>query len=1097
MTEPTIREQSYQYFLQEAPELLQVLEQELLSLREDYSINKVHTLMRTTHTMKGAAASVGLETIKTVAHSLEDIFKALFNPDLSIDPEVEALLFEGYECLSIAIAAELTGIQSNDAEILDRTAAIFAQLQDKLGDCFGQESQIPSSIELGFDVTQSIFEVGVAQRLDEIATAIASGDSAAIATLLRTQAEVFQGLAESLGLPGFEAIAQATIAALDAHPEQVVTIGQIALADFQAGQAAVLDGDRTQGGQPSLALQELADLSASSTQLTQEQGERENSSTQDELSWVTTAANTEFSLSDLLNPQIHLNELPKEESANPLLEMIWGGETVLDTQTSAQPDLEPADFISATRVEHKKLSPTDNTAYASSQQTSAAAPTNLSDDEPEDTVKRLLSQHLETEIPAASPQKEQVSQSRTVRINVEHLEHLNTSMGELLTNQNRQSLQNEQLQTGVRSLLARLKQHQQLLSQLQDWSDRLFVDAEQRQILEWGMAKTRSNPYYSIQNPTPPYASSRGGAKVQNRFDSLELDRYSEAQILVQSILEDAVKLAEATEAIDLFATQSNQTLEKQRRLLTNTRDVLIEARMLPLGDIFGRFASVLQQLKALHNKSVVLELRGTEVLVDKVVAQKLYGPLLHLVRNAFDHGIESLPVRQQRGKPGQGQIEICAYYGGKSLVIEVRDDGEGLDFERIRQRAVECQLIDAVRAKSLNEAQLTNLLFEPGFSTASGINDLSGRGIGLDMVRAQLDELKGSIAVYSEPQRGTTFVLQIPLSLTIAKLLLCQAGNQTYALLADAIEQILIPQPDQIRSWEDGQVLRWGTGDLERLIPVRRLSQVLDYCSPVSKPLVSQSRHPFIPDEQPMPIILIRSQDTFIGLEVDQLLGEQELVIRPLGAMIVPPRYVYGGSILADGQLTLVLDGAALMQYAFDQQIARSTTRNFASSTSHSLSAGREQQQLSPQTRAALPASPILDSRARSDTQVLLVDDSITVRQSLALTLQKAGYQVLQAKDGYEAIAQLQHHTDIQLVICDIEMPRMNGFEFLKYRQQDPALVDTPVVILTSRSASKHRLIASELGATDYITKPFLEDRLLKTVTQVIETKSVNSTSA
>ncbi|HAJ61065.1 MAG TPA: hybrid sensor histidine kinase/response regulator, partial [Cyanobacteria bacterium UBA8543] len=701
-------EQSYHYFLQEAPELLQVLEQELLSLREDYSINKVHTLMRTTHTLKGAAASVGLETIKTVAHSLEDIFKALFNPELSIDPEVEALLFEGYECLSLPIAAELTGIQANDAEILDRTAAVFAQLQNKLGNCFGQESQLPSSVELGFDVTQSIFEVGVTQRLDEIACAIATANPTAIATVLRTQAEVFQGLAESLALPGFGAIAYMTISALDARPDQVISIAQMALADFQAGQAAVLEGDRTHGGEPSLALQEIAGPIVDSTELIQAEGE--NSLTQDELNWVTPAANSELGLSELQECETSLNELPQEESVNPLLEMIWGGETLLDTETSTQPDLESANFISTTRTEQEELNLTDNAAYASSQQTSAA-PASLSDDEPEDIVKIPLYQNQRTDNPQNSiPQKDQVSPSRTVRINVEHLEHLNSSMGELLTNQNRQSLENEQLKTAVRSLLARLKQHQQLLGQLQDWSDHLFVDAEQRQILEWSMGQTRSNSYYLSQNSTFSHTSlSRGGTKVQNRFDSLELDRYSEAQILVQSILEDAVKLAEATEEIDLFATQSNQTLEKQRRLLTSTRDVLLEARMLPLGDIFGRFHSVLQQLKALHNKSVVLEFRGTEVLVDKVVAQKLYGPLLHLVRNAFDHGIESFAVRQQWGKPQKGQIEISAYYRGKSLVIEVRDDGQGLDFERIRQRAVECQLVDASQAMSLNEGQLTN----------------------------------------------------------------------------------------------------------------------------------------------------------------------------------------------------------------------------------------------------------------------------------------------------------------------------------------------------------------------------------------------------
>ena len=256
--DPTIRDQSLVYFLQEAPELLQVLEQELLSLREDYSITKVHTLMRTTHTLKGATASMGLESITTVAHSLEDIFKNLYKPDIVIDPEVEALLFEGYECLRTPLIAEFSGSHFNNSEIFDRAAVIFSQLQEKLGDCFDQEAYIPTSAELGFDVTQSIFEVGVTQRLEELACVIATGEPQAVASTLQAQAEVFLGLAESLHLPGFGAIASATIAALNNHPDDSVSIAQAALADFQQGQSAVLAGDRSSGGEISLALQQLA-----------------------------------------------------------------------------------------------------------------------------------------------------------------------------------------------------------------------------------------------------------------------------------------------------------------------------------------------------------------------------------------------------------------------------------------------------------------------------------------------------------------------------------------------------------------------------------------------------------------------------------------------------------------------------------------------------------------------------------------------------------------------------------------------------------------------------------------------------------------------
>ena len=350
------------------------------------------------------------------------------------------------------------------------------------------------------------------------------------------------------------------------------------------------------------------------------------------------------------------------------------------------------------------------------------------------------------------------------------------------------------------------------------------------------------------------------------------------------------------------------------------------------------------------------------------MVAEKLFDPLLHLIRNGFHHGIESPTVRQQWGKSEKGEIEICAYHQDRYLIVEVRDDGQGLDFDKIRASAVERQIFSQEHVSSLDELQLTNLLFEPGFSTTSQVNDLSGRGIGLDVVRTQLQALGGSISVYSERYQGTTFTLQIPLNLTIAKLLLCQAGDRTYALFTNEIEQILIPQADQIRAWEGGKVFRWRKGADEKLIPIYQLSKILNYFW-LPNPILSQL--PQHSGEQPiMPVILIHSQDRLIGLEIDQLIGEQELTIRPLGQMIVPPSYIYGGSILADGRLTLVLNVVALMQYVEEQQSDRShdltrlpptsSVEGFTKvSPTPSRFSSNQQQQLPIQTRAFLIPSP------------------------------------------------------------------------------------------------------------------------------------------
>lgn len=1007
MTHPNTYEQSYRYFLQEAEELLQVIEQELLNLREGYSLNKVYTLMRATHTLKGAAASIGLETITTVAHSLEDIFRAICKPNLLIDSEVEAILFEGYECLYLSLSAKFTDTPINDVEILHRITAIHSQLQEKLGSSVAQEGYLPSSQELGFDFAQSIFEIGVARRLEQLATAIESVPPKQVAQVLQTQAEVFLGLGESLNLSGFQAIAQAVLAALNNHPEEAVTIARIALENFQQATEAVLDGDRAQGGQPSLALQQLSERQTSAVKVMNSPHEEPpfNSSTSDR--------NNTFSSSSPppLAPNLHQVGFPNSSSPTP------------------------------------------------------------------------------------SPS------SDTVRVKVEHLEQLNYLIGELLTNQNRLSLQNQQLETAVRVLTTRLQKQEQQLNQLQDRTGDFELDLnlnnlefwetkEQSQNLESQIFNSDIHKYTQIEQTRDIWSYPRQIAVQNSKLTSLQPPTNQELQSYVQSLLENTVQLTEATEAIEMFVRQSHETLEKQRRLLTNTSDALMEARMLPLGHLFERFHRILEKLEFIHKKQVYLELQGNETLVDKAVVEKLYDPLLHLVRNAFDHGIESPKARQMLSKSEKGLIEISAYYEGRYLVVEVRDDGQGLDFEKIRTKAVESQLLSLEQARRLNNGQLTDLIFEPGFSTAAEVNDLSGRGIGLDIVRSHLQALQGSVVVSSEAHQGTMFRLQIPLSLTITKLLLCQAGNKIYALFSDTVEEILIPRTDQIRCWESGKILRWDKDGAETLIPIYQLATALNYCSSVTPSLSFQPKRSFVEKEHKMmPIILINCQDKLLGLEVDQLLGDQELVIRPLGGMIVPPHYVYGSSILADGRLALVLEATALMEFLCEQQSHDSTDDHFVTSASLITTSKLQQPQLLSQIRTTLPKLPYSNFR-EPDNTILLVDDSITVRHTLSLTLQKAGYQVIQVQDGYEAIEQLRCRTDIHLVFCDIEMPRMNGFEFLKNRQQDPDLAEIPVVMLTSKSSEEHRSLAMKLGANAYITKPYLEYMLLAAVTDLLNKK-------
>jgi two-component system, chemotaxis family, sensor histidine kinase and response regulator PixL len=998
--DPTIRDQTYAYFLMEAPELLENIEHDLLSLKEDRSTNKVHNLMRLTHTLKGAAASVGLETIKTVAHSLEDVFKSLYNPAVVIDPELESLLFQGYECLRLPLSAELTSTPVNESEILNRAASVFAQLQGKLGDFFDQQAQIPSSAELGFDIVQSIFETGVQKRLVNLQGLIDRGsDRTTIAADLQAEATVFVGLAESLGLPGFGAIAQTTLNALSSHPDQALTIAQLALQDFQQAQVDVLAGDRDRGGSPSQPLLQLAGSPLNSVPLVLDLPEPDLELGFDQL--LGNLDSDPFMASPASDPaSFNLEEMPDLSDLPELSldELLSGVSLEVDP-----PALSPA--VPTPALPSVLFPPIAPELAASVPAFGLAVPEGIA--------------------PVPQPKKPKKSQgpAPAVRIDLETLQDLNYLSGELLTYQNRQTDTSQQLQAVVQKLQQQLQQHQRILSQIQDLSDRMFVRSQRQQV-------------------ALPSAWSR--------FDTLEMDPYSEFHVLLQSALEDTVKLEETREEIALFTQQSSQVLEKQQRLLTETRADLVQVGMVPIGELFNRFPRMLQQLELALVKPAQMQLLGSEMMVDRAIAEKLYDPILHLVRNGFDHGLEFPELRRQQGKPEVGKIRLQAYQQERATVISVSDDGKGLDLAKIRQRAVEMGLVSPDQGDRLLESELLDYIFEPGFSTATEVSELSGRGIGLDVVKTQLQSLDGSIKIQSLPQQGTTFLLEIPRRLNIARVLVCQAAAQNYAFLLDAVEQIVSPQPDQIQDWRGQRVFHWRQDGSERPVPIRKLSDLMPYSNPLSVGLGSTDSR----------LLILRCQAEFWALEVDQVIGEQELVIRPVGAMIAPPSFVQGCCILADGGLTLMIDGRTLLE----------------------------------QVTAAAPTSPVSQpplELAIAAPQILVVDDSITLRQNLALVLQNAGYQPIQARDGAEAIAHLQQYVDIQLVICDVEMPGMNGFEFLSQRSQSPQLANVPVVMLTSRSSDKHRQIALELGANRYLTKPYLDQELLKTVASLLQPSS------
>ena len=1093
ITDPSIRDQAYQYFLEEAPELLETIEQELFAINDgdiepsDRPL-RVNKLMRATHTLKGGAANVGLETIKTVAHSMEDVFKALYNPELEIDRQTKKLLYASYDCLRIPLTAEFSKAPIDREEILNRAAGIFAELTEIFGDYLSDQDAFPTSEELGLDVVQSFFESVVPERIQELEVARSEGDSETMREVLQSQAEIFLGLSESLNLSGLGDIAQTILTALEVNPDLVAEITQAAIANLQQAQQQVIDGDRERGGEPSAELQQFTGEVDSTLAIpaSEEDGEfwSVNRTDADEEE-TSTNLDPESSEDSMFTEPIAAIE-PEETAEDIFGDASLEGEFTNATANSDEEET-AEDIFGDAGLEGEF---TEDTPSESAEEESGLTSEIWGDEAAVESVEEPVSdqsepiQELEPSLvptPAKPAKQKAVPQeistrdvrksrfgsakkaakgdrpNKTVRVNLESLEKLNDLVGELLINQNKNILKDEQIGQFVQQLLDKISYSEQIVSELIEVVDRVYLSPQQQQLLEElpirlnSITQTQHKDYKSVLASTVESPE----AKVNQLLSLAGSSNF---------------ELASIAEKIKNHNKQTRRDTQKQQRMLLNMRDELIETRMSPIGRLFDRFPRLLKQLSVTHDKNAELNITGSHILIDKTIEEKLYDPLLHLVRNSFDHGLENPEERARTDKPEVGTIFLRAYYQGSLTVIEVGDDGKGINIEKIKQTGIEKGLISAQQAAVTSPSQLLELLFEPGFSTADKLSDLSGRGVGMDVVRSQIEEMNGTISIESTPGKGTTFSLQIPLTLTIAKLMLTQAAGMTYALLIDAIERIILPTSKEVQIFEGQKILHWPTQDDVEMVPVRQLSSMIEY--PRTIPQLEESE-----SSLNNPILLLRRQNGFIGLEVDRVLGEQELVIRPMGSAIIPPRYVYGCSVLKDSSFTLVIDGAALLKDSQYRSNAMSQQAFLGGTSIQALPSGGGMQQLPP----------------ASDTMpqtVLVIDDSNSLRRTIAMSLEKVCQEVLQADNGINALTELKKSGAVEFIVCDLEMPLMNGFQFLKAAKNNPEYKDVPVIILTSRDSDKHRQLATELGASAYLVKPCPEQELIGTITKVMQSQ-------
>jgi chemosensory pili system protein ChpA (sensor histidine kinase/response regulator) len=673
----------------------------------------------------------------------------------------------------------------------------------------------------------------------------------------------------------------------------------------------------------------------------------------------------------------------------------------------------------------------DPTLLAGTRQRFQAALTELKRLEQGDVIDRAVSGPAASIIePAAEEAQSKTADGKSaedrevIRVSRDRLERLLNLVGELVIGRGR--------------LEQRLRVLEQLSQQVLACKARL-VDSVQSFEEKHTFTFQQSAP----SHPGEPNAPAFPGL---SDFGSLELDKYDDFNILARRISEVTADISESMSQLSGSIRRSHDDMSQLQQLTLGMRDEIARARMVPVGTPFTRFRRAIREIARASNKDVALVTSGEHTEVDTGVVERLVDPLIHLVRNAVYHGIESAADRIAKGKPAVGTVYLHAAHRGNSVIIEVEDDGAGLDLAKIRAKAVKLGLVRADQAQALSEAEALKFIFAPGFSTADKVGDQAGRGVGLDVVKRVIEGMNGHINVESVPGVGTKFTLDLPLTLLIATALLVRAGGERYAIPLPSVREVTMPTASSMQAMGDRAVLHLG----DEAIEVHALRSLL-------------RRESGMP-EVSMPIVIVRTVTGPIGIAVDELLGRQEIVIKSLGTLKPLERSVFGGATIdPEGRVVLVIDPGRLMARESHEPVA--------------VAAPQEAGLLIDGT-----AMPEEGTDEKAGAPILLIDDSLSIRKFVGRMLENAGYQVDTAGDGEDGLRKAAAQS-YRLIFTDLEMPKLNGFEVIQALRSRPQTQHTPVVVMTTRAGDKHRQMALSIGASSYVAKPVEERALLQEV--------------
>ncbi len=532
----------------------------------------------------------------------------------------------------------------------------------------------------------------------------------------------------------------------------------------------------------------------------------------------------------------------------------------------------------------------------------------------------------------------------------------------------------------------------------------------------------------------------------QENFDPLEMDRYTHMQQLSKSLIESASDLDDISVTFTNKMRDMETLLLQQARINTELQEGLMRCQMVPFSRMVPRLRRIVRQVAQELGKKVEFDVENAEGELDRTILERMVAPLEHMLRNAVDHGIEMPDVRQAKGKPQQGTIILALSREGGEIVLKLRDDGAGVNIEAVRNKAIERGLMtpDA----NLSDHELSQFILHAGFSTAQKVTQISGRGVGMDVVHSEIKQMGGSLEIASQQNQGSVFTIRLPFTVSVNRALMVVMGTDTYAIPLNTIEGIVRVSPYELEAYyqPDAPMFEYAGQSYN----LRYLGGLLH----------NGHRAKLEGLTTPLPVVLIRSSDYTVAVQVDKLLGSREVVVKSLGPQFGMVGGLSGATVLGNGNVVIILDMLSLIRTDFALGLSQAA-------------AGR--------------IDEYVPEVIRKTTTVMVVDDSVTVRKVTSRLLERSGMKVILAKDGLDALTQLQEMDELpDVMLLDIEMPRMDGFEVVSRVRHDTRLQHIPITMITSRTGDKHRERAIALGANRYLGKPFQERELLQTISEL-----------